>query len=339
MTAARLELTREQVLAHRRRVGLLDERVALDDEAVRRAAWAGLTDSVPRAAVLSLHARLTGVGADILDHRALAQVWGPRFSAYVVAEVDATPFTLGRLPDEPAPLRRAEEMARRLDEHLAGRRITYGEAGRAIGVHPNALRYGTTTGRIRIRWDGARQPVVWTVAPPTMDPVEARRELARRFLHVIGPGTATSFASWAGIRPGRARSIVEALAGELVPVRTSAVEAFVLASDEASFRRGGAGHSGVRLLPSGDAFWLLWGRDRELVVPDPKRRSELWTSRVWPGALLVDGEIAGTWRRADADVSISPWRRLSAAERGAVEAEAKGLPLGLSTPIRPRFED
>jgi len=305
---------------------------------LRRAAWAGLTDSVPRAAVLSLHARLGRVGADILDHPGLTQVWGPRFSAYVVAEADATPFTLGRLPDEPAQLRRAEEMARRLDAHLSGRRITYGEAGRAIGVNPNALRFGTTTGRIRIRWDGARQPTVWTVPPPAMDPIEARKELARRFLHVIGPGTATSFGSWAGIRPVRARSIVESLADELVPVRTTAGDSLVLASDEASFRHGGPEGPGVRLLPSGDAFWLLWGADRELVVPDPQRRSQLWTSRVWPGALLVGGEIVGTWRRADADLAIASWRSLSAAERDAIEAEATGLPLGLPVPIRVRFE-
>jgi hypothetical protein len=56
-------------------------------------------------------------------------------------------------------------------------------------------------------------------------------------------------------------------------------------------------------------------------------RGRLWTSRVWPGALLVDGTIAGTWRRAEAAVSIETWRRLSGAERHAVEAEVAALPL------------
>ena len=37
---------------------------------------------------------------------------------------------------------------------------------------------------------------------------------------------------------------------------------------------------------------------------------ELWTSRVWPGAVLVEGEVAGTWRRAGAVVTIKTWRRL-----------------------------
>jgi hypothetical protein len=83
----------------------------------------------------------------------------------------------------------------------------------------------------------------------------------------------------------------------------------------------------ARLLPSGDAYFLLQGTDRELVVPDAGRRRELWTPRVWPGGLLVGGEIAGTWRRADTVLTVQSWRRLSRAERDAVTAEAESLPL------------
>lgn len=62
-TAHPLELSREQILAHRRRAGALDARLARTDDAVHRAAWAGLTDSTPRAAVLSLHARMSSTTA------------------------------------------------------------------------------------------------------------------------------------------------------------------------------------------------------------------------------------------------------------------------------------
>jgi hypothetical protein len=48
---------------------------------------------------------------------------------------------------------------------------------------------------------------------------------------------------------------------------------------------------------------------------------------VWPGALLVDGDVAGTWRRAHEKVTVRTWRRLSRAQRAAVEAEAASLPL------------
>jgi hypothetical protein len=53
----------------------------------------------------------------------------------------------------------------------------------------------------------------------------------------------------------------------------------------------------------------------------------LWTPRVWPGAILVEGEIAGTWRRAGAVMTVQNWRPLSRAERDAVTAEAESLPL------------
>jgi hypothetical protein len=42
---------------------------------------------------------------------------------------------------------------------------------------------------------------------------------------------------------------------------------------------------------------------------------------------LVDGDVAGTWRRAGASVTVQPWRRLTREARAAVEAEAATLPL------------
>ena len=78
--------------------------------------------------------------------------------------------------------------------------------------------------------------------------------------------------------------------------------------------------------------------ERMLLVEDTVHRGRLWTSRVWPGALLVDGAIVGTWRRADALVSIETWRRLSRTERQAVEAEIAALPIpGLVGRMEPRW--
>jgi len=75
-------------------------------------------------------------------------------------------------------------------------------------------------------------------------------------------------------------------------------------------------------------------------VPDPSQRGALWPTRVWPGGLLVDGELAGTWRRAGAVLKVQPWRPLSRTERAAVEAEADSLPLpGLQGRLTVRWED
>jgi hypothetical protein len=58
----RLDLTRSQIMAFRRRVGALDERLPPGPASLQRAAWAGLQDSMPRAALLSIHARVEGTG-------------------------------------------------------------------------------------------------------------------------------------------------------------------------------------------------------------------------------------------------------------------------------------
>ena len=326
-TLPRLDLTRTQILAFRLAVGALDARLGPGAAALRCAAWAGLQDSMPRAALLSIHARVQETRPDSWEDPSLVQVWGPRFSAYVVAADDRAIFTLGRLPDDARARRFAQETADRLEALLAGRRMSYADAGHALGQNPNALRYAAPTGRVLIRWEGARRPTIWMVPAPDMDPGEARLELARRYLHILGPATAESFARWAGIPPVRGRAAFAALGQALLPVSTPIGDAWILTADEAAFRQPAAPAAPARLLPSGDIYWLLQGRDRDLLVPDTIRRPQLWTSRVWPGALLVHGEIAGIWRRDAANVSIETWRRLSPAEREAVETEAATLPL------------
>ena len=294
---------------------------------------------MPRAAVLSIHARVEGTGPDTWEDPSLVQLWGPRFSAYVVPARDLAVFSLGRFPDDARGRRVAEDLASRLDAFLDGRTMTYGEAGDGLGEIPNRLRYAAATGRVLIRWDGARQPTIWTVPPPAVDPRDARLELARRYLHVFGPSTAAGFAQWAGIGPAGGRAAFEGLAGSLTPVRTPVGDAWILTADEPTFRAGGGPVAPARLLPSGDAYYLLQGADRELLVPDPDRRGELWTPRVWPGAVLVEGDIVGTWRRAQADVTIASWRRLSRTERDAVEMEAASMPLpGLRDGVRVRWD-
>ena len=326
MPGAPLELTRAQILAFRRRVGALDERLPRGARSLRRAAWAGLQDSMPRAALLSIHARVEGADPSTWEDPSLVQVWGPRFSTYVVPARDHAIFTLARLPDDRRGRQRAEELAALLHATLAGRRTTDREAARALGVG-NRIRYATATGTVLIRWEGARAPTVWTVPRPEINPLEARRELARRYLHVFGPTTAEAFATWAGIGAAQGRATFESLSGSLTEVRTPIGDAWILARDEPAFREPPRPPAAARLLPSGDAYYLLQGADRELLIPDVRRRNELWTSRVWPGAVLVGGEIAGTWRRANAKLSIQSWRRLARAERDAVEAEAQSLPL------------
>src|SRR3954470_21074620 len=148
---SRLRVTRQQILAFRRRVGALDERMPEGSESLRRAAWAGLQDSMPRAALLSLHSRVDGVPSSTLADPSLAQLWGPRYHTYVVPKRDFALFSLGRLPDNAKSRLRAERMAERLHAHLDGTRMTDREAAGALGTG-NEIRYAATTGTVAIRW-------------------------------------------------------------------------------------------------------------------------------------------------------------------------------------------
>ena len=323
-----LKLTRAQILAFRRRVGMLDQRLPAGEASLREAAWAGIQDSMPRAALLSIHARVEGTAHDVWEDASLAQVWGPRFHVYVVAARDLPIFTLGRLPDSGKIRERADDLAARLHELLDGKSMRYDDAGQALGTHGNNLRYAALTGTLAIRWEGARRPTVWTVPPPEIGAAAAACELARRYLHVFGPARPDGFATWAGIGAKKAVEVFAELDAELLPVRTPFGDAWLLASDEPTIREPAAPPAAARLLPSGDAYTLgVTSDDRALLVPDAAQRAELWTPRVWPGALLVGGNVVGTWRRAQRTFTIQTWRTLSRAARDAVVAEVESLPL------------
>jgi Winged helix DNA-binding domain len=334
MSRSRLHLTRAQILRFRLHAGGLDQRLPPGRRSLRRAAWAGLQDSMPRAALLSIHARVDKTASSTWDDPSLVQLWGPRYQLYVVAAEDLPIFSLGRLPDDSRARSLAEDLAARLRTFLNGRTMTYGEAGRGLGEDPNRLRYAATTGTVLIRWEGARLPTIWTIPEPEVGARKARLELARRYLHLFGPATPESFAKWAGIAHRGGVEAFEGLGRSLTAVRTPLGDASILTRDEPAFRADTGRVTDARLLPSGDSYFLLWGKDRELLVPNDDHRAALWTSRVWPGAVLVEGEIVGTWRRAHEKMTIQMWRRPTRSTRDAIEAEAASLPLpGLEAPI------
>ena len=81
----------------------------------------------------------------------------------------------------------------------------------------------------------------------------------------------------------------------------------------------------VRLLPPLDPY--LQARDRDLFVPDKAHQKELWRVLGNPGAIMVDGEIAGSWRPRKngrkLELSVKAFRRLSADDRSRLAAEAE----------------
>ena len=121
--SSRLDLTRSQILAFRRQ-----------RRRARRAAPARLATrsgerrgracrTACRAPRCSRSTRVSrGRDPSTWEDPSLVQVWGPRFSTYVVPARDHAVFTLGRLPDDAPGRQRAEDVAARLHAFLDGRR-------------------------------------------------------------------------------------------------------------------------------------------------------------------------------------------------------------------------
>jgi hypothetical protein len=82
-----------------------------------------------------------------------------------------------------------------------------------------------------------------------------------------------------------------------------------------------------RLLGPFDLF--LQARDRSTLVSDKARAKALWPVIGRPGAVLLDGDLAGLWRpRAQGrkvTVAVEPWARDTKRLRAAVEEQAERL--------------
>lgn len=290
------------------------------------AAVVGLQDTPPGAAGLSLAARLTEASEADLD--ALVIVYTIRGAPLAVSREDLALFTAGLAPPDDAaakvlignawkfldgitPLEALDRVSAAVADALAGGPLDRDAFHQALRerlppellwwckncgshhVHPSLWRATGIRGVLAISGRDGRAAIF--AAPPSAPPVEdPGGALARRFLWAYGPSTPSLFAKWAGIAPAHAKALW-ARAGALEEVTLEGKRAWVLAGDLAPFADPPA-IAGIRLLPGYDPY--LASRDRELLLPRAEDRKRLWTMLGNPGAVLVDGAIAGIWRAA-----------------------------------------
>jgi hypothetical protein len=346
---------REQVLRLRVSRHHLHER--LPAGSARAAAWLGLQDTPPNAAGEALAARMEGATARDLE--ALVIVPSVRGAPLALAPEDLAVFTEGLSPpDERAAAALIQTAAKTLDgitamdaldrvsaavadslaagpldrdafhqalrERLPGELLWWCRGCQSHHVHPSLWRATGVRGVLSIAGRDGRTAIF--AAPPPAPAVEdPGAELARRFLRGYGPATPSLLAKWAGIAPAHAKALW-ARAGALEQVAVDGRRAWVLAEDAAALERPPAA-TGIRLLPGYDA--LLAARDREVMLPEPERRKQLWRLLGNPGAVLVDGDLAGTWRAARKGprlvVSVQPFPGAPSPDADALAAEAATL--------------
>jgi winged helix DNA-binding protein len=304
---------------------------------IAEAAWGGLQDSVPRGGVISLHARVEGAKSDSWEHPSLVQIWFRGGADYIVPRRDAGIFTLGCMPRDRDRAIQLERLADEIHRVTEGRRMLVREVAARLGhrsagdpLHP---RVSSTTGRVHIRWDASN---IWLipVERPSIEPEDARRELARRFLHWYGPATRQGLASWTGVKPADAADSWKAIEPELVEIhvegsaRGKQERRFMLEADIEALE-GAEQIAGVRLLPQDDPFTKF---DHHLLVPEERLRTRALprtgqSPGYIPGSILVDGQIVGAWQRQQRKVTLHPFSKPSARVREAIEQEALSMPI------------
>jgi hypothetical protein len=198
---------------------------------------------------------------------------------------------------------------------------------RPCGVHhvgEQLLRLAALPGGARLV-PGSRpltfEPIPGWPGPPA-DDAACSTPLQAAYLRFYPPATDTDIAGFLGTT--RAATAPDRPAA--VPVTVEGRVGGVAEADVEDLRTARC-RDVVRLLPPSDPY--LQGRDRELLVPDPVHRKQIWTSLGAPGVVVSGIDVVGLWRPTQkgrrVDVAVTPFRTLGAAEAAALVAEAERL--------------
>lgn len=355
-----LEVERRQVLAYRVVAsGLLRDA----PEAASLGVFdLGVQDTNVGSARLAVAARLPEGGPDPMSDPGFTLLWSFRGAPHLqrsaevarlsnalwpVSDADA----LARLASERLPLKAAgigglqafTAVAKALREVVTGP-MAKGEVSSATTARlPAAYAYACNRCAATHVYGGLFQQaglfagvrLLADHSPATLAPLEGRSpipsaaagtaDLVAAYLRLHGPASLKEAAAYLGsnptaLRPSRPPDLAEvAVEGRPTLIPGDRLDAL---------RSAPAAIDIVRLLPPSDPY--LQGRDRALLVPEEAHRKALWRMVASPGAVLVDGEVAGTWRaRAAAkgclDVTVELFSSLPARRRAVLEDEAEKM--------------
>jgi hypothetical protein len=316
-----IRVDREQVLAYRvARQGLHRTTTPVDDLDVVNL---GVQDTPLASARQSFGAR---TDASVDDH-SLVRVWGLRASPYLHHAPDLPKLAaalwphserdaLGKVGWQRSVMRKTGITATEALRHTAEAfrevitgPMVKGAASAAVSkVVPKALtshcrpcksvhvfeslfRLAALPAGIRLELDTS-PPVLVPVGNWPGIPVEqtGTAELIRLYLTFVGPASQADVAAWLTTTQGEVKEVWPTGLAEVdVDGRTA-----WLPESEVDLLRNPPEPPRVRLLPTSDPF--LQERNRPMLVPDKTRHKEMWPVIGQPGAVLVDGDVAGIWR-------------------------------------------
>ncbi|MEH0842856.1 crosslink repair DNA glycosylase YcaQ family protein [Micromonospora sp. CPCC 205711] len=352
MADATPQVHRGQVLAHRARAQQLHRPGGL-----RPAELTVLDIGVQDTPYGSARQALAARGVIDLDDDRLTLVWSTRGAPHLhrtaelatltaalwpLSDADATRRIAGQIRDGARLGRAAFHAAAEAFRAVVTAPMARGEVSRAVSARiPDALNFDCRAcasrhvsgglfqqaglaGGVRLAVAGraaALLPRDERPAPP--ERAAGTDELVLACLRLLGPATVADIAGFLGTSPTELRTVWPA--DRLTEVRVDDRRAWV-PGDQLDALRAATPLDGVRLLPPGDPF--LQARDRDVLVPEPAHRAELWRVLGNPGAVLVDGEIRGTWRvkqaaRGRLELTVAPFTDLPKRAVSQLEAEAE----------------
>lgn len=348
--------TRGQVLAFRVRAQQLDR--ATGDVGETRVLDLGVQDTGPDGGLWALANR--GVDVSALSGRELVTLWTVRGAPHVYRREDVpgvaaavAPYSAAdaakRIHDAAKPLRAAGTDALSALAAVAAAMRTVvtgpmvkGEVSsrvaavmdepylrqcrpcRSIHLYEMPFRLAALRAGLELR-AGTSPPVLEPIpgfAPA--DEVPDRLDLVRGYLRLLGPATPQQVADFldAPVREVRSRWPDDA-----VEVDVEGERRWLLGADVDVLAESGSASGPARLLGPYDLF--LQARDRSLLVEDAVRAATLWPVLGRPGAVLLDGDLAGTWRARKSGsaltVEVTPWRPVPPAASAALEEQAERL--------------
>ncbi|SHN85652.1 Winged helix DNA-binding domain-containing protein [Geodermatophilus obscurus] len=342
--------TRRQVLSFRVHAQQLDrEAGTLDDTAVLDL---GVQDTGPDGGRWALALRGVSAPAD----GELATVWTVRGAPHLYRRADlpgvaaaTAPFSDAdagkRIFDAAKPLQAAGignlegldvvaatmrelvtapmvkgEVSGRLTELLPEPHLRFCRPCGATHVHEMPFRLAALRAGLELE-PGTSPPVLRPV--PGLVPAETvppHLDVVRGYLRLLGPATPKLVA---GYLDAPVKDVQARWPDDAVEVTVDGERRWLLAED-ADRVDDVPPATGVLLLGPFDLF--LQARDRPLLVDDPVRAKALWPVLGRPGAVLADGEVAGTWRPRKAGstltVTVELWQPVP---REAVTAAAERL--------------
>jgi hypothetical protein len=343
--------TRRQVLGFRVRAQQLDRASgSLDDTAVLDI---GVQDSGSDGALWALAIR----GVDRPPGDALTTVWTIRGAPHVYRRSDlpavaaaTAPFSDAdagkRIFDASKPLKAAGipnltaldavadamrsivtapmvkgEMSSRLTVAMDEPYLRFCTPCNAIHIYEQPFRLAALRAGLELQ-PGTSPPVLQPV--PGFTPaaeVPERLDVLRASLRLLGPATPKLVADYLD---APVKDVKTRWPDDAVEVTVDGEPRWLLPDD---VDRLGDPPEVTRLLGPFDLY--LQTRDRQLLVGDPVRAKDLWRTLGRPGAVLVDGEIAGTWRARRSGpgvaVTVQPWGPVSTAVRAAIGEQAERL--------------